>query len=197
VKAAILPPNLDAETERTLVAAARANPDAFRALYRQYFPRVYAYIAYRVGRALDAEDLTADVFVKVVEALPRFEDRGAGSFPAWLFRIAHNAVSQFYRGRPALEPISLDETPDIQAEPPSLDSLLARKEQFLRLRERVAALSPRRAEIIRLKYFGGLRNQEIAAVLGLDERTVAAHLSRALADLGREYAQEETRYESE
>jgi RNA polymerase sigma-70 factor (ECF subfamily) len=177
--------------ERKLVEQARDNPDAFRELYRHYFPRVYAYVAYRVGRVWDAEDLTANIFVKVVESLERFEWRGEGSFAAWIFRIAYSEVSQFYRQR--REHLSLDELPDIQSSALSPDQMVLRKEQFARLRARIGTLSPRRQEIITLRFFGGLRNQEIAAVLGLDERTVASHLSRALEDLQRKVNDEEVR----
>jgi RNA polymerase sigma-70 factor (ECF subfamily) len=179
---------MNADTERRLVEQARHQPGAFRQLYQHYFPRVYAYVAYRVGCAADAEDVTAQVFLNVVEGLTGFDYRGDGAFAAWLFRIAQNAVNQFYRR--AAEHISLDELPDIQSGDLSPDQMFARKEHFAQLRSRIDALSLRRAEIIRLKYFAGLRNQEIAVVLGLDERTVASHLSRALADLQRLYEKE-------
>ena len=83
--------------DQFLVQRVRHDPDAFRELYRRYFPRVYAFVAYRVQRAQDAEDVVAEVFMQVVKGLGRFEDRGEGAFAAWVFRIAHNQVSQFYR----------------------------------------------------------------------------------------------------
>lgn len=177
--------------EQLMLAQARANPEAFRELYRHYFPRVYAYIAYRVGRVPDAEDLTADTFVRVVEALHSFEYRGAGSFAAWVFRIAYHQVAAFYRQqRRAQTFIPLDDLPDLHSNAPTPDALLLEKERFARLRNHIVTLSPRRQEIVTLRFFGGLRNNEIAAVLGLDERTVAAHVSRALEDLQARYADE-------
>ncbi len=175
--------------EQALIEQARHDPEAFRVLYRRYFPRVYAYMAYRVGRAQDAEDLTAEVFMKVARGFAGFEDRGAGAFAAWLFRIAHNTVMQFHR-QPH-NPLPLDDLPDIPGADPSPDQALLRKEQFARLSAMIAALSPRRREVVTLRFFGGLRNHEIAAALGLDERTVAAHLCRALDDLRREVEREE------
>jgi RNA polymerase sigma-70 factor, ECF subfamily len=172
--------------EQDLIEQARHDPEAFRQLYRAYFPRIYAYIAYRVGQESDAEDLTADVFVKVVETLDRFEYRGDGAFAAWLFKIAYHRVAQFYRQQtPTL--VSFDQLPDIRSDSPTPDSVLMQKEQFMRLRDRIQTLSPRRQEIVTLRFFSGLRNQEIAAVLGLDERTIAAHLSRAIEDLQKRY----------
>lgn len=162
--------------------------EAFRTLYAHYFPRLYAYIAYRVGRVADAEDITADVFLRMVEALPRFEYRGAGSFAAWAFSIALRQVQNFYRTLKRKPPtLSLDEIPDVQGDGyntgDSPDAALQRKERFRRLHVAIQGLSPRRQEIVTLRFFGGLKNREIAAILNLDERTIAAHVSRALKDL--------------
>lgn len=176
----------DAREERALIEAAERDPQAFRLLYRQYHGRVFAYVAYRVGRADDAEDITADVFVRVVGGLRRFQWRGDGSFSAWLFRIAFNEIQRHHgrsRGRPTYVP--LDELPELHGSQLTPDQEVQRKEQFEQLRRAIAALTPRRQEIITLKFFAELRNKEIAVVLNLDERTVAAHLHRALNDLER------------
>lgn len=180
--------------EHRWIKEALTNPEAFSALYRRYFPRVYAYLAYRVGNARDAEDLTSEVFLRVVEALSSFVDRGDGAFAAWLFAIARRCLADFYRKRPpetiALDELSIDELPQIhgmQYLPP--DAAFLGKERFARLRQMIGTLAPRRQEIITLRFFAELQNKEIAVVLGLDERTVASHLCRALDDLQR-YRQE-------
>lgn len=172
--------------DQQMIQAARRDPAAFRALYQRYLPRVYAYVAYRVGRRTDAEDLTADIFMKVLERLPQFEDRGEGAFAAWLFRIAHNQLAQFYRQRAPIE-VSLDELPDLRSDSLTPEALIQQQERFTRLYQRIRVLSPRRQEIITLRFFGELRNSEIAEVLGIDERTVASHLCRAIEDLQRQY----------
>ncbi len=184
-----MPTSLDADYERQLIERAGREPEAFRELYRHYFPRVYAYVAYRVGQAWDAEDLTADIFLKIVQALHQFDYRGEGSFAAWVFRIAHNAVSQFYRQQHQ-PTVPLDNLPDIQSDDFSPDESILLKERFERLRGYINLLSPRRQEIITLRFYGGLRNTEIAAVLNLDERTIAAHVCRAIEDLQRHYQHE-------
>jgi RNA polymerase sigma-70 factor, ECF subfamily len=170
--------------ERELVIEARRDPEAFRQLYRHYFPRVFAYVSYRVGRAQDAEDLTAEAFLKAVEGLSSFRWRGARSFAAWLFRIAHNLVVNFYRDRQsAPEPVPAELLPDLPASDELPADALARKELLAHLRNLIKTLSPRQQEIVTLRFFGGLRNQEIAALLNLDERTVAAHLCRGIRTL--------------
>jgi RNA polymerase sigma-70 factor (ECF subfamily) len=181
--------------ESALVQAAQQHPDGFRPLYQRYFPRVFAYVAYRVGQQQDVEDVVSNIFVKVVEHLPRFEERGAGSFAAWLFRIALNEVHDFYRRQKRSAWLSLDDLPDLIAPHLPLDDHLQRQERFARLYRLLAELTPRRREIISLRFFAELRNQEIASVLGLDERTVASHLCRGLEDLQQKYQLEESSHE--
>jgi RNA polymerase sigma-70 factor (ECF subfamily) len=179
---------LDLEEERSLIQNARSNFEAFQELYRVYFPRVYAYIAYRVGRAQETEDIASDIFLKIVEGLGKFEWRGEGSFAAWIFRLAHDRVADFHRqDRRRAAILSLDELPDLRANDLLPPEIILQKEKFACLQRLIATLSPRRQEIITLKFFGGLRNNEIAEILSLDERTVAAHLCRGLEDLHQRY----------
>ncbi|MBZ0293201.1 MAG: RNA polymerase sigma factor [Anaerolineae bacterium] len=178
--------------EQELIAQAQQDPSAFRVLYRAYFPRIYAYTAYRVRRQQDAEDVTAEIFIRAAHHLNHFEYRGEGSFTAWLFRIAYNQVQQFYRQSPSSpDLIPLDELPEIHGHDPTPDQRLMRKELFAQLSQMIEKLPDRRREVITLRFFGGLRNQEIAVVLGLDERTIASHLSRALDDLRQEFERDE------
>jgi RNA polymerase sigma-70 factor (ECF subfamily) len=182
---------LDPEQERALVKKARRDRAAFRELYNHYFPRVYAYVSYRVGRVQDVEDLVADTFLRVVEGLDGFRWRGERSFAAWLFCIAHNLVSDFYRrGRGSEESVPLEELPELEASILLPADAVSQKEKFAYLRRLIGTLSPRRQEVITLRFFGGLHNQEIAALLELDERTVASHLCRGLRDLHRKYVNE-------
>ena len=71
------------------------------------------------------------------------------------------------------------------------------KEKFKSLQQLISTLSPRRQEIITLKFFGGLRNKEIAQILRLDERTVASHLCRGLEDLHQRYVKQFLHLEKE
>jgi RNA polymerase sigma-70 factor (ECF subfamily) len=176
------------DCEQELIEQSRSNPQAFRALYNRYLPRLYAYMSYRVGRKQDAEDLVAETFLKVVEELYRFEWRHVNSFGGWLFRIAHNLSLNFQRDTwRAGECLPLDSLPRIEAHALLPQDEVLRKEVFARLHLLVNELPPRRREVINLKYFAGLHNKEIAGVLGLDERTVASHLSRALDDMQEKY----------
>jgi len=171
-----------------MLEKAPEDPDAFREIYEHFFPRIYAYVSYRVASSQDAEDLVSDTFFKVLNRLETFQWRGDGSFSAWLFRITNNVVADYYRrmGRTETE-VFLDELPEILEDTSYPCEGHMQKEEFIYLRQLIERLSQRRQEVIRLKFFGGLRNNEIAQVLGLDERTVASHLCRALEDLHRLY----------
>ncbi|MFN8379604.1 MAG: sigma-70 family RNA polymerase sigma factor [Anaerolineae bacterium] len=175
--------NLLPERERALLARIPRHPEAFRPLYEHYFPRVYAYVASRVSSRQEAEDVTATVFLSAIESLSTFEYRGPGAFAAWLFRIAVHGISESYRFEARRPAVPLAEMPDVPGTELLPDEAFAEKEQAIWLAQAVATLSPRRQEVISLRFFGGLRNQEIAAVLDLDERTVASHLCRGLDDL--------------
>jgi len=185
------------DEERAFVERARDDPRAFVHLYDHYFPRVHDYVRYRVSDHQDAEDVIAEVFLKALRELPRFEWHHRNSFAAWLFRIAHNLVVDYYRDREQDEvaPAPPERLSDaaLQAAVPLTsrvlqpEQTLARQETFRHMRALVTTLSPRRQEVVTLRFFGGLRNKEIAHVLDLDERTIASHLSRGLQDLRDRY----------
>ena len=171
---------------------ARHDPQAFTYLYNHYFPKLYTYVSYRVGRLQDTEDIVAETFLRVIRDLKTFEGRYESSFAAWLFRIAHNLITDRYRqaGKAVNQPLGLDELDEIPAGSGQPEEIAMQKEDFLELYHLIEKLPARRQEVITLKFFGGLRNQEIAQVLGLGERTVASHLSRGLEDLHRVYQDE-------
>ena len=123
--------------------------------------------------------------------MSRFQWRGDGSFAAWLFRIAHDLVVDSYRqNHRETDSTSLEDSPDLRSENLLPYETAVQMEQFLNLRHLIGTLSPRRQEIITLKFFGGLRNRDIAQMLVLDERTVASHLCRGLDDLHHKLANE-------
>ena len=175
------------EQEKALITRAHEDPEAFKHLYNHYFPRLYAYVSYRVGRVEDAEDLVSETFLKAVAGIKSFQWQHENSFAAWLFRIARNSISNFYRQTERWQTVPLDELPDLQAHSLLPSDLILQKEKFERLRQLINTLTPRQQEIITLRFFGGLRNQEIAEILGIDERTVSAHLCRGLETAHQRY----------
>jgi RNA polymerase sigma factor (sigma-70 family) len=148
-------------------------------LYRQYLPRILNYVRMRVeGEAL-AQDLTAEVFERAVSRQHTL--RRPEAFGAWLFRIARNVVAGYYRQR--RPSVSLDRAGDLVAPELSPPEAVIRQEELARMREALATLSEREQEIIRLRFAGGLGNQEVAKVLRLRPGHVAVLLYRALRKL--------------
>ena len=189
------------ETERAYIQEARRNPRAFVHLYDHYFPRIHAYVRYRVHGQQDAEDIIAEVFLKAMRRIRSFKWRHENSFAAWLFRIAHNRIVDYYRRRGQVEIVEMALNPGESASGNGSKSAaeltscalrpeeaLTQQETFQQMLSLIETLSPRRREVITLRFFGGLRNKEIASILDLDERTIASHLSRGLRDLRARYA---------
>src|SRR5256885_17138262 len=86
----------DAALERLVEASRAGGSEAFGGLFDHFHGPIYRYIASRVQRPADAEDLTQLVFVKALEALPRYESRGV-PFGGWPFRLARNSIIDFVR----------------------------------------------------------------------------------------------------
>lgn len=170
--------------EQELVQPAQdGNEAAFRQLYHHFLPKIYSYVVCRIGHRQEAEDITSTIFLKLVENIDRFKSRGEGSFSAWIFTITRNELKQYYR-RKSPEATST-KTIDVQ---PLIEKGLLQAENFQYIQAALTGLSDRRAEVVRLRFLGGLRNKEIAILLKLDERTVAAHISRALEDLRKAFS---------
>lgn len=88
------PPQINFASDLALVNAARRDPRAFGALYERYLPQVYRFCFARLRNEPAAQDATSQIFLKAMQALPQFRD---GVFAAWLFRIAHNVVTDVFR----------------------------------------------------------------------------------------------------
>jgi RNA polymerase sigma factor (sigma-70 family) len=153
--------------------------DDYVDLYRQYLPRILNYVRLRVNDADLAQDLAAAVFERAVSRQHTLRRREA--FGAWLFQIARNVVAGHYRGRRPT--VALDLIDEPTAADPSPSEALQQREELARLRAALDSLSEREQEIIRLKFGGGLGNNEIGKILRLRAGHVAVILYRALRKL--------------
>ncbi len=169
--------------EATLVQqACRLEGAAVSALYRRYVQAIYRYVYYRVGDAHTAEDLTAEVFLRAIEGLPDYEP-GETPFVAWLYSIARARVADHFRQAQRTDTLDL---PDHW--PSDEDSLAARVESTFhqeKLREAIQQLTPDQQQVIILKFMEGLKNAEVAQILGKTEGAIKSLQNRALAALQR------------
>ena len=168
--------------EKKLVQAAQCGDlAAFEKLYSDLFPGLYGYIRARIVNAQDAEDIVSEVVLTIISKLGDFQWQHNGSFPAWAFRIARNKLTDFYR-KNGESTIDIDDIAlaDLSSTP---EQLVLQKNDRVLLSHQIRKLSPRKQEVLALRYFGGLRNKEIALVLDVDERTVSSYLKRALTEM--------------
>jgi RNA polymerase sigma-70 factor (ECF subfamily) len=167
--------------EQALVKGALDDPLAFQELYEHYFSRIYGYVASRINNQQDTEDVVSEVFLRVIRNLGALRNQRPTSFAAWLFAVARNAITDHYRRKEHTESvIPFDSPSSLIALALHPDTNLIGSEEAAQLRDLIATLPERKREVVMLKYYGGLRNQEIAVVLQIGEKTVAAYLSRAL-----------------
>src|SRR5215216_6124983 len=173
----------DAAIERLVTDAQEGDSWAFGMIFDHFHEPVYRYIASRVHRPSDAEDLTQHVFVKALEALPRYESRGI-PFGGWLFRLARNAVIDHVRTRhDHAELDSVIEWTHSEAGP---DEIAVVRQELDAVGSALAGLTEEQREAIVLRFFAGLSAREAAEAMGKQEGTVRGLQFRAIAAMRRQ-----------
>ncbi len=144
--------------EHTVVDAA----ERLSALFDSCYPRIARYAYARTGNRTDAEDIAAEVFLRALESLDSYQERGL-PMEAWLFRIAHNLVVDHLRRGGRFERADEDE----ETLPDSPDPARIAEERLMMadVRAAMARLTPDQRNVVSLRFFGGLSSKETAEVL--------------------------------
>jgi RNA polymerase sigma-70 factor (ECF subfamily) len=175
---------------RALVDRAQAGDrGALEELYLIHFDRIYSYLHVSVGNRHDAEDLTTQTFLKMLEAIGRFRWQSA-PFSAWLFRIAHNLAMDHFRANRRWQP------EENVPEPPPDESTSAETGAFeligrKSMLELIDDLSPEQQQVLTLKFVFNFGNAEVATILGKTEGAIKSLQHRALASLQKQLEQRE------
>ena len=170
-----------ADLRRLVDLAQQGDREALESLYLLHFDRIYSYLHLTVGNRHDAEDLTTQTFLKMLEAIGRFRWQSA-PFSAWLFRIAHNLAIDHFRATKRWQPE--EEVPEPEgseessAEDEALESIGRRS-----MLELIESLSQDQQQVLTLKFVFNFSNGEAATVLGKTEGAVKSLQHRALASL--------------
>jgi RNA polymerase sigma-70 factor (ECF subfamily) len=164
----------DDHDERSLIAAAQADPARFVDLYERHFHRVYAYVSHRTSSRAEAEDVTSEVFEQALTHLRTFEWRGV-PFLAWLIRIAANALTDRWR-REARD--SHDPPPDV-ADRSDADAI-ERRAMVVQLVDR---LPDAQRQVIEMRFVEQKSIREIAVALDRSDGAVKQLQLRALENL--------------
>jgi RNA polymerase sigma-70 factor (ECF subfamily) len=170
------------EEVRRLVERAQAGErEALEELYLLHFDRIYSYLHMSVGNRHDAEDLTTQTFLRMLESIGRFRWQSA-PFSAWLFRIAHNLAMDHFRARRRWQPEEdVPEPPG--SEEPSAEAQAMHaigRESMLRM---IESLSPEQQQVLTLKFVFNFSNGEVATILDKSEGAIKSLQHRALASL--------------
>ena len=180
------------ENVRRLVERAqRGDRDALEELYLIHFDRIYGYLHMSVGNRHDAEDLTTQTFLKMLESIGRFRWQSA-PFSAWLFRIAHNLAMDHFRSRRRWQPEEdVPEPPGSEEPSAELAAMQAiGRESMLELIEK---LSPEPQQVLTLKFVFNFPNADVAKILDKTEGAIKSLQHRALASLQKQIAQKDER----
>jgi RNA polymerase sigma-70 factor (ECF subfamily) len=174
---------MDEETLDRLVAQAKGgDPEAFGRIFDAYAGPIHRFIASRVRSPSDAEDLTQLVFVKALEALPRYEARGI-PFGGWLFKLARNAIIDQIRTR--RDHLSLVTAMTRETEDAGPEAVATLRDDLERVALALADLTDDQREVIELRFFAGLSVLEAAVVMGRQEGTIRGLQFRAIGSLRR------------
>jgi len=164
--------------ERLLLERAREyDPEALGEIYDGYSEKIYRYIYRYLSEARLAEDLTAEVFLKLLEAIKA--SKGPRThLSAWLYRLAHNLVVDHFRRRPQGESLPLEE--GLVAAPEDVTVVVEKKLAQQQLRAAISHLTTDQQQVIVLKFVEGLSNAKVGQVLGKTEGAVKSLQHRAL-----------------
>ena len=182
--------------QKIVQLAASGDAEAFGALYDRYVGRIYNYIYYRTGNQHDAEDLTARVFYRALRRIGSYQDRGL-PISAWLYRIAHNLVANWYRDTSRRKEVMLDDGYNVIAQNnPNPENELEITEEHEALVQIIRQLPPERQQLLVLKFVERLPNAEIGRIMGRTEGAIKSLYHRTLGTLRDEYGVDATNHGS-
>ena len=172
--------NVASEIDLLVERAIDGDANAFGRLYDMHVDRVCRHVYYRVGNVADAEDLTQQVFIRAWKAIHRYK-KTVNPFLAWLIKISHNMVIDFYRSRKSEAYIDFD----IVATKPETDPAHLAEAQFNQqeIRQAIHKLHGDQQQVILMRFIEDFSYTEIAAALGKSEGAIRVILHRGLAKL--------------
>lgn len=169
--------------DETLIKQAKTDKEAFGQLYQRYVERIYNYIYYRTSSVEDAEDLTARTFQRAMIHMPTYQDKGV-PFQAWLYRIARNLVSNWYRDNGRKQTVALDDVIHMQVgdddSPEQLIQMIERENSLIDI---IKLMPPERQDVLVYKFLHRLSNAEIGEIMGKSEGAIKSLYHRTLLSL--------------
>ncbi len=159
------------EEQSLVLQAQKCNQEAFAKLYEQNFDKIYRYLSLKVGSKVEAEDMTQQVFIKALQSISTYKWKDV-PFSAWLFRIAHNQVIDYYRKQSRQATTPLYEFMAVSDCDP--EKSIEDKADVERLLEASKKLTSAQQEVITLRFAGELPIAEVARIMGKTQGAVKA-----------------------
>lgn len=178
----------DADMLALLEAARRCESAAYDRIYNLYADRVFRYLYARLGQREMAEDLTADVFVRLLQNLPRFRVNGArpvASFSAFVYRVAGNLLTDQYRKQKHREHQDIDDQPNLADRRPEPLAQTTTAENSRELMNAMAKLGSEQQAVLRYRFGDEFSVLEVAEIMGKTTGAIKALQHRAIASLRR------------
>jgi RNA polymerase sigma-70 factor (ECF subfamily) len=175
------------QVRKLVERAQKGDRAALEELYLIHFDRIYSYLHMTVGNKHDAEDLTTQTFLKMLESIGKFRWQSA-PFSAWLFRIAHNLSMDHFRSRRRWQPE--EEVPEVPGEEePSAELQAMQSIGRQSMLELIESLSPEQQQVLTLKFVFNFPNGDVATILGKTEGAIKSLQHRALVSLQKQITQ--------
>jgi RNA polymerase sigma-70 factor (ECF subfamily) len=168
-----------------IARAIDGDTDAFSIIYEKYVGRIYNYLYYRTGSSFEAEDLTARVFFRAFGHIGQYNNKGI-PFSAWLYRIAHNLVANWYRDNSRKREVPLEDYAHIHSNHEHPEVSMVQKYENEGLMSAIRKLPPDRQQLIILKFVEHLSNAEIAVIMRRSEGAIKSFYHRTLLSLREE-----------
>lgn len=169
---------MDPKQEKELIEKAKKSLDAFDQLYEFYLPKIYGYLLNRTADKDLAEDITSQTFIKAMTKIKTYKDQGK-TFGAWLYGIAHNNLIDYFRKHKAGTIFDMNQ---LESES-SAERSAEQSETKLVVLKAMSDLPEQYQEILSLRFFEELSNEEIAEIIGSKKENVALKVHRSLKAL--------------
>jgi RNA polymerase sigma-70 factor (ECF subfamily) len=180
--------------EKLVEQAKAGNEKSFSEIFRSFFDKIFRYVHFRVEKN-EVEDIVSDIFLKVVEKLDSYHSQKGIGFNAWIFRIAHNTIIDFYRKKKELLGIEDENQESIILQIPdenfTPDQETDQGLNYKKLRDILATLPSLQRDILELKYLEGFSNTEISKITGKTEGNIRVIQLRALREIRKKWGQKE------
>jgi RNA polymerase sigma factor (sigma-70 family) len=161
---------------------ARSTAEVFTDLYREFLPKVYRYVSYRISDTHMAEDLTSLIFEKALTKFRSYSSEKA-AFSTWIFSIARNTVIDHFRASGKTQVVQIENISMTHSDGPSPEEEMIRSEEYKMLQSCISQLGQQEQEIISLKFGAEMTNRQIARMTGLSESNVGIIIYRTVRKL--------------